>query len=123
MVDRGTCCIGGYWPAATLAYAFGLGITLVANIYGWTFNGVQGQPALLYLVPCTVGSVLAVALARGDLPQVWHGTLLVAPVSEQLPRSSVEAETQPFSPCCCAEYYEYDTKYDQHPNELENKQL
>ena len=34
----------------------------------------QGQPALLYLVPCTLGVSLALAHARGDLRAMWAGS-------------------------------------------------
>ena len=33
----------------------------------------QGQPALLYLVPCTLGVLCCVAHARGELSDMWHG--------------------------------------------------
>ena len=35
-------------------YATGLLLTFLANAYGLTFFNVKGQPALLYLVPCTL---------------------------------------------------------------------
>lgn len=31
----------------------------------------QGQPALLYLIPCTLGLVLALSYFRGDLAAMW----------------------------------------------------
>jgi hypothetical protein len=34
---------------------------------------VQGQPALLYLIPCTLGVTLALSWWRGDLPAMWEG--------------------------------------------------
>lgn len=46
---------GGHWPWLCAAYAVGLGMALLANIMEWTFNGVAGQPALMYLVPATLG--------------------------------------------------------------------
>lgn len=33
----------------------------------------QGQPALMYLIPCTLGLVLPLSWARGDLPDMWAG--------------------------------------------------
>jgi len=32
-----------------------------------------GQPALLYLVPCTLGLTLALSSSRGDLGWMWRG--------------------------------------------------
>jgi len=106
----GRCGGGCYWAAAAIAYAIGLAITLAANIYGVTFNGVQGQPALLYLVPCTVGAVFAVSACRNEVHQVWHGTLLNLPDHPKLGQAS-EPEVQPCTSCCCDEYYEYDANY------------
>ena len=34
---------------------------------------MQGQPALLYLVPCTLGVTVALAYARGELSEMWEG--------------------------------------------------
>ena len=34
------------------------------------------QPALIYLLPMTLGPTVIVALARGDLSDLWHGTSL-----------------------------------------------
>jgi len=65
-----------YYGWAVMGYALGLAITLAANTYGWTFNGVQGQPALMYLVPCVLGSQLLVAWTRGELLAVWTGSPL-----------------------------------------------
>lgn len=63
----------GYYPCAVLGYALGLGLTLAANAYGWTFNNVQGQPALLYLVPGVIGALLLRAACRGELAEIWTG--------------------------------------------------
>lgn len=34
----------------------------------------MGQPALLYIVPATLGMVVAVGLSRGELGSVWSYT-------------------------------------------------
>jgi hypothetical protein len=34
---------------------------------------LQGQPALLYLIPCTLGTVMLLSWCRGDLPAMWRG--------------------------------------------------
>jgi hypothetical protein len=34
----------------------------------------MGQPALLYIVPCTLLTLVGTAAAKGDLARVWHFT-------------------------------------------------
>mgnify|MGYP001807157777 CR=1 FL=1 len=60
-----------YFPYAVLSYGAGLCLTYAALAFSWF--GDQGQPALLYLVPCTLGTVLALAAARGQLGLLWRG--------------------------------------------------
>jgi signal peptide peptidase-like protein 2B len=48
-----------------MGYGAGLLLTYVALMFSWF--GDEGQPALLYLVPCTLGVVLVLAAARGEL--------------------------------------------------------
>lgn len=58
----------GYFLWAMLAYGFGLFITYVAlNL----MDG-HGQPALLYIVPFTLGTLLALGRKRGELRNLWH---------------------------------------------------
>ena len=80
---RAPCC--GYFAWAVCGYALGLLVTLAANAYGWTFNGVQGQPALLYLVPGVIGSQLMRALLVGELSALWNGTPLPQPPEDASP--------------------------------------
>uniref|UniRef100_A0A7N6ABJ7 Signal peptide peptidase-like 2B n=1 Tax=Anabas testudineus TaxID=64144 RepID=A0A7N6ABJ7_ANATE len=63
-----------YSVACTIAYGIGLLITFVALAVMQ-----KGQPALLYLVPCTLLTSLAVALWRKELPQFWTGSGFVQP--------------------------------------------
>lgn len=35
-------------------------------------GGQGGQPALLYLVPCVLGTVLALAYSRSQLRELWY---------------------------------------------------
>ncbi|KAM0048332.1 putative aminopeptidase [Helianthus debilis subsp. tardiflorus] len=57
----------GYFLWAMLAYGLGLLITYVAlNL----MDG-HGQPALLYIVPFTVGTLLTLGKHRGDLRHLW----------------------------------------------------
>ena len=44
----------------------------LANTYEFTINGVKGQPALLYLVPCTLGPAVFLAWYRGELKLLWR---------------------------------------------------
>ena len=53
--------IHSYYIPLVIAYSLGLFMTFVANIRGWTVNGVKGQPALLYLVPFTLGCFVFLA--------------------------------------------------------------
>ncbi|KAL1540170.1 Signal peptide peptidase-like 4 [Salvia divinorum] len=57
----------GYFLWAMLAYGLGLLITYVAlNL----MDG-HGQPALLYIVPFTLGTLIVLANKRGDLKHLW----------------------------------------------------
>ena len=61
-------------------------MAFVANVMGWTINGVQGQPALLYLVPCTLIPFTVSALVRGgtsELMDLWNGPRSLAPRERQ----------------------------------------
>ncbi|XP_040027557.2 signal peptide peptidase-like 2 isoform X2 [Gasterosteus aculeatus] len=64
-----------YFVACTIAYGIGLLVTFVALAVMQ-----MGQPALLYLVPCTLLTSLAVALWRRELPQFWTGSGFVPPI-------------------------------------------
>ncbi|XP_051554457.1 signal peptide peptidase-like 2 isoform X2 [Myxocyprinus asiaticus] len=70
-----------YFLACTVGYGIGLLITFVALALM-----EMGQPALLYLVPCTLLTSLAVALWRKELPLFWTGSGFVPPpiVMEQI---------------------------------------
>ncbi|XP_073119118.1 signal peptide peptidase-like 4 [Henckelia pumila] len=57
----------GYFLWAMLAYGLGLLVTYVAlNL----MDG-HGQPALLYIVPFTLGTLIALGKTRGDLKHLW----------------------------------------------------
>jgi minor histocompatibility antigen H13 len=55
-----------YFVPVMVAYIIGLGVAFGAN----AITG-QGQPALLYLCPLTLGSVVVTALFRRELGRVW----------------------------------------------------
>uniref|UniRef100_A0AAY4BJZ6 Signal peptide peptidase-like 2B n=1 Tax=Denticeps clupeoides TaxID=299321 RepID=A0AAY4BJZ6_9TELE len=65
-----------YFVACTIGYGIGLLITFVALALM-----EMGQPALLYLVPCTLLTSLAVALWRKELPLFWTGSGFVVNTS------------------------------------------
>jgi minor histocompatibility antigen H13 len=56
--------------AAQAAYIGGLGVAFAVNALTHT-----GQPALLYLVPATLGAILLMAAARGEVSLVPYGAL------------------------------------------------
>lgn len=58
----------GYFGPLTIAYGIGL---MIAYLVVWTTK--SGQPALLYLVPLTLGTVLALGWQRRELSELWSG--------------------------------------------------
>ncbi|TYZ69366.1 hypothetical protein PybrP1_001356 [[Pythium] brassicae (nom. inval.)] len=58
----------GYYRSVCIGYAVGLGL---ANIAVSVMQ--MGQPALMYLVPTTLGTVVALAWKNGDLKAMWTG--------------------------------------------------
>ena len=61
---------GYFWPNVT-GYALGLVLTYLALWY--QIGGTQGQPALLYLIPCTLGLTLLLAWSRRHLLLMLSG--------------------------------------------------
>lgn len=59
----------GYFLPAVCGYATGMVLTLAA-----LYIMQMGQPALLYLVPCTLGTTLLLAYKRGEVHYLWLGT-------------------------------------------------
>ncbi|KAF3328089.1 signal peptide peptidase-like 2 isoform X3 [Carex littledalei] len=57
----------GYFLWLSIGYACGLTLTYVAL---YVMNG-HGQPALLYLVPCTLGLILILGAKRRELKDLW----------------------------------------------------
>lgn len=56
-----------YFFSAMIAYIVGLSAAFAAN----EVTGL-GQPALLYLVPCTIGAIALTALSRREFSRVWR---------------------------------------------------
>ncbi|XP_004971032.1 signal peptide peptidase-like 3 [Setaria italica] len=57
----------GYFLCLMIGYAFGLSCTYVGL---YLMN--SGQPALLYLVPSTLGVITLLGAKRGELSQLWN---------------------------------------------------
>ncbi|KAK9932721.1 hypothetical protein M0R45_019945 [Rubus argutus] len=71
--DNKKCLINGYFLWLVIGYGMGLCFTYLGL---YLMNG-NGQPALLYLVPCTLGVTVILGLIRGELKQLWsYGTEL-----------------------------------------------
>jgi signal peptide peptidase-like protein 2B len=60
-----------YFPFLVVGYGVGLLLAFLANYFQLTINGVHGQPALLYLVPCTLGLHLILSHVKGELSEQW----------------------------------------------------
>ncbi|KAJ9515138.1 hypothetical protein QJQ45_028935, partial [Haematococcus lacustris] len=71
----------GYFLPVCCGYAGGLALTYTALACSWF--GDQGQPALLYLVPCTLGLVLALAAGRGHWSALFADTTLTVVKAER----------------------------------------
>jgi hypothetical protein len=69
-------CVGeqGYFRLMVIGYACGL---MMANAAVYLMK--MGQPALLYLVPCTLGVFCAVAAREGKLLEMWKGPPVLNP--------------------------------------------
>ena len=74
---------GGYYSIAIIGYAVGL---LLANLAVQVFH--MGQPALLYLVPCTLGPVILRAKRFKEFDAMWTGILGVGPMQLDSPSES-----------------------------------
>ncbi|GMH09668.1 hypothetical protein Nepgr_011509 [Nepenthes gracilis] len=57
----------GYFPWLAMGYGLGLFLTYL----GLYLMDGHGQPALLYLVPCTLGTAVILGLIRGELKDLW----------------------------------------------------
>ena len=65
-------CNGGYFVPVVIAYAVGL---FMANAAVYIMQ--LGQPALLYLVPCCLGTMCLLGWSRGEMMELWHGPRVV----------------------------------------------
>ncbi|KAF9610074.1 hypothetical protein IFM89_019914 [Coptis chinensis] len=58
----------GYFLWLVIGYGLGLFLTYL----GLYLMDGHGQPALLYLVPCTLGVVVILGSIRGELRHLWN---------------------------------------------------
>eukprot|EP00298_Acanthocystis_sp_HF-20_P010887 c19105_g2_i1.p1 GENE.c19105_g2_i1~~c19105_g2_i1.p1 ORF type:complete len:511 (+),score=148.54 c19105_g2_i1:27-1535(+) len=65
---KGLKLFRGYFVYNVIGYGIGLIITYTALLLM-----EEGQPALLYLVPLTLGTTLLLALYRGHVNEIWNG--------------------------------------------------
>ena len=64
---------GGYFIPSVIAYAIGL---LMANVAVIVMR--MGQPALLYLVPCCLGTIVYLGWKRNELLDLWNTPKVLA---------------------------------------------
>ena len=99
--ERCCQCSYNYFVPLVIAYAIGL---LMANVAVYVMN--MGQPALLYLVPCTLGTMSFLGWRRKELKALWDGPRILntaddivygksQPQSEANPPSSLESTVDP----------------------------
>ncbi|KAI3931272.1 hypothetical protein MKX01_040189 [Papaver californicum] len=50
----------------------GYGVGLILTYVGLYLMDGHGQPALLYLVPCTLGLIIILGWLRGELKHLWN---------------------------------------------------
>ncbi len=88
---RGQCLNHkSYFFIASLAYAVGL---LFANVMALALQRyVAGQPALMYIVPCLLGSLFWRAKCRDELQEMWDGPACLAMVTTAAASSSAWAK-------------------------------
>jgi signal peptide peptidase-like protein 2B len=75
-----TLLLGGggyYFVPLVVSYAVGL---LMANFAVYLMQ--MGQPALLYLVPCTLGTMTYLGWKRSELKALWEGPKVIATANE-----------------------------------------
>ena len=66
------CCKNGYFGPVMVGYAIGL---LMANAAVYIMQ--MGQPALLYLVPCCLGTMVYMGHKAGELKDLWEGPRVI----------------------------------------------
>merc|ERR550539_1984638 len=73
-VAQSTCrTTWGYFVPSVIAYGIGLAM---ANVAVYVMR--MGQPALLYLVPCCLGTIVYLGWKRGELSDLWNTPKVLA---------------------------------------------
>ncbi|MCL7051613.1 hypothetical protein MKW94_013458 [Papaver nudicaule] len=72
--------LNGYFLWLTIGYGVGLIFTYIGL---YLMNG-HGQPALLYLVPCTLGLIIILGWFRGELKHLWNYGSTASSISDPL---------------------------------------
>ncbi|KAI3926250.1 hypothetical protein MKW98_028386 [Papaver atlanticum] len=82
--------LNGYFLWLTIGYGVGL---ILADVGLYLMDGL-GQPALLYLVPCTLGLIVILGWVRGELKHLWNygssAPVSRDPLGEQFPAGKAE---------------------------------
>ena len=81
-------CSGGYFGPLIVAYAIGLAM---ANTAVYVMH--MGQPALLYLVPCCLGTMIYIGHRRNELLQLWDGPRVLQTADNILYNNSSSSES------------------------------
>ncbi|GMH68203.1 hypothetical protein TrST_g5426 [Triparma strigata] len=71
--------VSGYFFYVCVGYAMGL---MMANVAVYVME--MGQPALLYLVPCTLGVIIKMSMKRGEFEDVFKGPAVMNQANEIL---------------------------------------
>jgi Signal peptide peptidase len=83
-------CNGGYFAPLVVAYAVGL---FMANSAVYLMN--MGQPALLYLVPCCLGTIGYMGWRRKELKDLWHGPKVIRTADTLLYGEEADGDEDP----------------------------
>lgn len=85
----------GYFGPLMISYGVGL---FIAYAMVWTMN--QPQPALLYLVPCCLGTMLFLGWRKRELSELWNGPKIMkkgnrmVAISTRIPEARVAAQEE-----------------------------
>jgi len=83
------CGQGGYFGPVVVAYAVGLAMANAA-----VYLMQMGQPALLYLVPCCLGTFVFMARRNGELNDIWDNPRAIRAADALLFGGRTEAEDE-----------------------------
>ncbi|KAL7500816.1 hypothetical protein ACHAWT_008992 [Skeletonema menzelii] len=83
------CGQGRYFGPVVVAYAIGLAMANAA-----VYLMQMGQPALLYLVPCCLGTFVVIARRNGELNDIWENPRAIRAADALLFGGTIEAEDE-----------------------------